>query len=229
NETPEFLPKGVVVVHKLASDLEKLRKNGIDWLRADGKTQVIVKDGNVIKILVSTQHSAEVSEEQVRKTLIEKLITPELGELPDKDILINPTGKFVLGGFAADAGLTGRKIMVDTYGGLVPHGGGAFSGKDTTKVDRSAAYMCRFVAKNLVARGLTDKCLVSVSYAIGRVDPLMVEAVDSNGNRIDAVKEFDFRPQAIIERLGLRRPIFRQTSVYGHFGKSGLPWEELQS
>ena len=150
-------------------------------------------------------------------------------EHQEVEILVNPTGKFVQGGFEADAGLTGRKIMVDSYGGMIPHGGGAFSGKDPTKVDRSAAYMTRFVAKNLVASGLAKKCLVSVAYAIGRAEPLMVEALNEKGESIrDAIEgKFDFRPKAIIERLGLRRPIYRQTASYGHFGKKGLPWEEI--
>ena len=145
------------------------------------------------------------------------------------EILVNPTGSFVQGGFEADAGLTGRKIIVDTYGGLVPHGGGCFSGKDLTKVDRSGAYMCRFVAKNLVANGYAKECVVSVAYAIGHIDPLMVYAVDEKGKDISSVvnKHFDFRPRAIIERLDLLRPIYRQTGAYGHFGRPGFPWEKI--
>ncbi|PIV38340.1 MAG: methionine adenosyltransferase, partial [Candidatus Portnoybacteria bacterium CG02_land_8_20_14_3_00_45_8] len=164
-----------------------------------------------------------------RRTLIKKLIEPIIGDISGIEIFVNPTGKFVQGGFEADTGLTGRKIMVDTYGGFIPHGGGAFSGKDPTKVDRSAAYMCRFVAKTLVANKLAKKCLVSVAYAIGRAEPLMVEAVNEKGESLaHIVKEkFDFRPLSIIERLGLRRPIYRQTAAYGHFGKDGLPWEEI--
>ena len=151
------------------------------------------------------------------------------GDLRGVEILVNPTGQFIQGGFYADTGLTGRKIMVDTYGGLVPHGGGCFSGKDATKVDRSAAYMCRFAAKNIVANGYAKKCLVSVAYAIGRAKPLMVSAIDEKGKSLGKIvnKHFDFRPQAIIETLNLRQPTFRQTAVYGHFGKEGLSWEKI--
>jgi S-adenosylmethionine synthetase len=188
-----------------------------------------MKDGKVAIVLVSTQHAADVSQEVIRETLINKLIQPIIGDLTGIEVLTNPTGVFIQGGFEADAGLTGRKIMVDTYCGLAPHGGGAFSGKDSTKVDRSAAYMARFVAKNLVAQGHAKSCLVSVAYAIGRIDPLMVEAIDQDGKAIDRaiLAKYDFRPQAIIEQLGLRRPIFQQTAAYGHFGKTGLPWEEI--
>ena len=163
--------------------------------------------------------------------LTEYLIGPVIGDLSSVEVLTNPTGSFVIGGFDADAGLTGRKIMVDTYGGLIPHGGGCFSGKDATKVDRSAAYMARFAAKNIVANGHAKQCLVSVAYAIGRAEPLMVEAVDEKGDSIadEVVKQFDFRPNAIIERLDLRRPIYRETAVYGHFTKPHLPWEQVVS
>jgi S-adenosylmethionine synthetase len=178
---------------------------------------------------VSAEHENDVSQEEIRATLIKKLITPIVGGLADNAIFINPTGKFVKGGFEADTGLTGRKIMVDTYGGIIPHGGGCFSGKDATKVDRSAAYMCRFAAKNLVAAGLAKNCVVSVAYAIGRAEPLMLEATGDDGADLTKVlkRNFDFRPREIIERLGLKKPIYRQTAVYGHFGKSGLPWEEV--
>jgi S-adenosylmethionine synthetase len=157
------------------------------------------------------------------------LFKPILGKLDDIEILVNPTGQFIQGGFEADAGLTGRKIQVDTYGGLLPHGGGAFSGKDSTKVDRSAAYMCRFVAKNLVANKYAKKALVSVAYAIGRVEPVMIEAFDEKGKNLTKVvtENFDFRPRAIIERLGLREPIFQETAAYGHFGVAGRPWEKI--
>ena len=230
DETAEFLPKGVVLSHALARRLEQLRRdNTLPWLRPDGKTQVTIDNSTVITALTSTQHAEEVSQEEIRAKLIDHLFTPILGDLTNIEILVNPTGKFVLGGFAADAGLTGRKIMVDTYGGLMPHGGGAFSGKDATKVDRSAAYMCRFAAKNLVANGHAKRALVSVAYAIGRVDPVMIEAFDDEGNNLtDLVsKNFDFKPRAIIERLGLNRPIFRPTAAYGHFGVAGRPWEEV--
>ncbi len=230
NETKEMLPLGVVLAHALARKLEAVRRDGtLAWVMPDGKTQVTIDDGAVITALISTQHKEEVSQEDIRAGLIKEVFTPVLGDVSGIEILVNPTGKFVLGGFAADAGLTGRKIMVDTYGGLMPHGGGAFSGKDSTKVDRSAAYMCRFAAKNLVANGHAKKALVSVAYAIGRVEPVMVEAFDEDGkNLTDLVtKNFDFRPQAIIERLGLRNPIFRPTAAYGHFGAEGRPWEEV--
>ncbi|MCR4311225.1 MAG: methionine adenosyltransferase [Candidatus Taylorbacteria bacterium] len=231
DETPEFLPKGVVLVHKLARGLEKLRTSGVvKWLKPDGKTQITYHNGAIRTVLVSTQHDKKVTQAEIRKTLIAKLIRPILGVETNKvEILVNPTGLFVQGGFEADAGLTGRKIIVDTYGGLVPHGGGCFSGKDLTKVDRSGAYMCRFVAKNLVANGYAKECVVSVAYAIGHIEPLMVYAVNEKGKDLSGIvkKHFDFRPKAIIERLNLRQPIYRQTAAYGHFGKIGLPWEEV--
>lgn len=230
NETPEYLPLGVVLSHKLARELETLRtKNILPFLGPDGKTQVTIKDGKVVTALTSTQHSEGVDLETVRSSLVEHLFKPILGNLDDIEVLVNPTGRFVLGGFSADAGLTGRKIMVDTYGGLIPHGGGAFSGKDPTKVDRSAAYMCRFVAKNLVANGHAEKALVSVAYAIGRIEPVMVEAFDEHGNDLSELvhAHFDFRPREIEKRLTLRNPIYRDTASYGHFGVAGRPWEEI--
>lgn len=230
NETKEYLPKGIVLVHKLTEGLEKLRKSGkVKWLKPDGKSQVTVIDGKFKTILISTQHDKKVSQEEIKQTLTEKLIKPLVGDVNGIEILVNPTGKFVLGGFEADTGLTGRKIMVDTYGGLIPHGGGCFSGKDPTKVDRSAAYMCRFVAKNIVAAGLAKECMVSVSYAIGRAEPLMIDVIDEKGKSFakKVLGEFDFRPLAIIERLNLRRPIYRQTAAYGHFGRINFPWEKL--
>ncbi|MES2088149.1 MAG: methionine adenosyltransferase [Patescibacteria group bacterium] len=231
NETPEYLPLGVVLVHKLAKGLEKLRTSGaIKWLKPDGKTQVTFLNGKICTVLVSTQHDKKITHAEIKKTITEKLIKPILGKLADGvEILVNPTGSFVQGGFEADAGLTGRKIIVDTYGGLVPHGGGCFSGKDLTKVDRSGAYMCRFVAKNLVANGYANEAMVSVAYAIGHIDPLMVYAVDENGKDLSAIvkKHFDFRPRAIIEKLDLLKPQYQQTAAYGHFGKLGLPWEKI--
>lgn len=231
-ETEEKMPKGIVLVHKLTQGLERLRKSGeLPWLMPDGKAQITMEGNRVKTVLISTQHSADVSQEQIKTDLIEKLIKPVLGDIEGVDVLVNPTGQFILGGFDADTGLTGRKIMVDTYGGLYPHGGGAFSGKDASKVDRSAAYMARWVAKNLVANGLADKCLVSVAYAIGEARPVMVDALNEKGESLArAVNEkFDFRPRAIVERLGLTRPIFQPTASYGHFGKAGLPWEEIIS
>lgn len=230
DETKEMLPLGVVLCHALARRLEKLRRDTtLSWIKPDGKTQVTISKGKVLTALCSTQHAKSVSQEQIRKDLIKHLFTPVLGSVKGVEILVNPTGKFEVGGFAADAGLTGRKIQVDTYGGLAPHGGGAFSGKDATKVDRSAAYMCRFVAKNLVANGYGKKVLVSVAYAIGRVEPVMVEAFNDKGKNLTNVvnKHFDFRPRAIIERLDLRKPIYRETAAYGHFGVKGRSWEEV--
>ena len=230
DETPEFLPMAIVKVHALAKGLEDLRKNGgIKWLKPDGKTQITVVDGKIKTILVSTQHDEKVSQEEIIKTLTEKLIKPIIGDISEIEILVNPTGRFVQGGFEADTGLTGRKIMVDTYCGLIPHGGGCFSGKDSTKVDRSAAYMCRFVAKNLVANGFAKQCLVSVAYAIGKAEPLMVEALNEKGENLAEVikRNFDFKPLAIIEKLNLRQPIYLQTAAYGHFGKPNLPWEQI--
>ena len=231
NETKEYLPKGIVLVHKLVEELEKLRKEGgVEWLGPDGKAQVTIKEGNIKTILISTQHSEDVSQEEIKRTLKEKLIKPIVGDIEGIEILVNPTGKFVQGGFEADAGLTGRKIMVDTYGGLIPHGGGSFSGKDPTKVDRSAAYMARFVAKNLVVEGKAKKALVSVAYAIGRAEPVMVEVLNENGESIahEIEGKYDFRPGAIIERLNLRTPIYQKTAAYGHFGKPDFPWEKIE-
>ncbi|MDP2735216.1 MAG: methionine adenosyltransferase domain-containing protein, partial [bacterium] len=232
DSTPEFLPYALVLVHRLAQGLEGLRRSGAaPWMEPDGKTQVTMEQGKLKTVLVSCQHAVEAEQEFIRRELFSKLVEPLLEGEALPEFLVNPTGKFVYGGFAADAGLTGRKIMVDTYGGLVRHGGGCFSGKDPSKVDRSAAYMARFAAKNVVANGLAERCLVSVAYAIGRADPLMVSAVDEKGKDLSSfVKEnFDFRPQAIIERLGLRRPLYAKTAAYGHFGKAGLPWEEVVS
>ena len=230
DETPEYLPKGVALVHSLTRGLEELRTSGkLAWLMPDGKAQVTIADGMVRSILVSTQHGEDVSQVEIKSALLEHLILPLVGSTEGIEILVNPTGRFVQGGFEADAGLTGRKIMVDTYGGLVTHGGGAFSGKDATKVDRSAAYMARFAAKNIVAAGLAKSCLISLAYAIGHTEPLMVHAENEKGEDIShiAQKYFDFRPRAIIERLKLRRPIYAPTAAYGHFGKQGLPWEEI--
>ncbi len=230
NETEAFLPVGVVLVHALAKRLEEARREKIiPWLLPDGKTQVTIIDGKVKTVVVSTQHMPGITQEEIVQEVTQKIIVPVVGDVSGIELIINPSGSFTSGGFDADAGLTGRKIMVDTYGGLAPHGGGAFSGKDSTKVDRSAAYMARFAAKNIVANGLAKKALVSVSYAIGRVDPVQVLAFNEKGEDISELvtKHFDFRPRAIIERLGLRGPIFEQTAAYGHFGKAGLPWEEI--
>lgn len=230
DETKEMLPLGVVLSHALARRLEAIRRDDtLSWLLPDGKTQVTIDSGKVMTALSSAQHTEEVELDEVRAGLTEHLFKPVLGDISNIEILVNPTGRFVQGGFMADAGLTGRKIQVDTYGGLMPHGGGCLSGKEGMKVDRSAAYMCRFAAKNLVANGYAKKALVSVAYAIGRAEPVMIEAFDDSGKNLTDIvtKNFDFRPRAIIERLGLTRPIFRETAAYGHFGVAGRSWEEI--
>ena len=243
NETPQLMPMPIYLAHRLSERLSKVRKDGtLDYLRPDGKTQVSVRyvDGKptgVEKVLISTQHSEEVETEQIRRDLIENVITPVFSQegvnWDGAEIYVNPTGRFVVGGPMGDAGLTGRKIIVDTYGGMGRHGGGAFSGKDCTKVDRSGAYAARWVAKNVVAAGLADKCEVQIAYAIGVAKPLSL-MVDTFGTekieREDIVKAvescFDLRPGAIIRDLDLRRPIYRATSTYGHFGREGFPWEQ---
>src|SRR3989344_8016049 len=240
DETKEYLPLPAVLAHKLTSGLEKLRRTNKKfwWLKPDGKSQVTTERGQrkedrgkIKTVLVSCQHDEKISQEEIKKLLTQYLIRPVVGR-GNYEILVNPTGKFVYGGIYADTGLTGRKIMVDTYGGLIPHGGGAVSGKDPTKEDRSGAYMCRWVAKNLVANGYAQKCLVSVAYAIGRAEPLMVEAdaFGSGDNKkilAKILKNFDFRPLEIIEQLNLRRPIDLQTATYGHFGRPEFPWERI--
>lgn len=231
NETPEYLPKAVSLVHKLTQGLAELRRSGkISWLMPDGKAQVTI-DGRKIKtILVSTQHKKKISQKEIEKEVTQKLIKKLVGDMSGINVLVNPTGRFEIGGFFGDTGLTGRKIMVDTYGGLIPHGGGCFSGKDPTKVDRSGAYMCRFVAKNLVAWGYGKEVLISVAYAIGKAEPLMLTGVNEKGQNLNSIikKKFDFRPLAIIERLDLRKPIYEKTAAYGHFGNSNYPWEKIE-
>ena len=243
DETPELMPMPISLAHKLALKLTEERENGeLAYLRADGKTQVTVEydDDRVVRIdaiVVSSQHSADVELETIRKDIIEKVIKPTIDpSLIDENtkIYVNPTGRFVTGGPQGDSGLTGRKIIVDTYGGYSRHGGGAFSGKDPTKVDRSAAYMCRYIAKNIVAAGLAKKCELQLAYAIGVAKPVSV-MVDTFGTGVHSDAElakavqnvFDLRPAAIIDELDLRRPIYTATSAYGHMGRTDvdLPWE----
>ena len=241
-ETEELMPLTISLSHKLAKRLTDVRKSGLlSYLRPDGQTQVTVEyDGHVAKrvdtVVVSTQHDAVVSQEQIRKDMkkyvIDEIIPQNLMDENTK-IFVNPTGRFEIGGPEGDSGLTGRKIVVDTYGGRCAHGGGAFSGKDCTKVDRSAAYYCRYIAKNLVAAGLADELEIQVAYAIGVANPVSV-FVDSHGTGkladdklVDIVKkEFDLRPYSIIQSLGLRKPVYAQTAAYGHFGREGFSWEK---
>jgi S-adenosylmethionine synthetase len=244
-ETPELMPLPIALAHRITRQMATERKNGnLPYLRPDGKSQVTIEynSDNTVKrvhtVLMSTQHDPTVSQETINRdlTLLANHVIP--AELLDDDtkFFVNPSGRFVLGGPAADAGLTGRKIIVDTYGGSARHGGGAFSGKDPTKVDRSAAYAARWVAKNLVAAGLADRLEVQVSYAIGVARPISISVETYGTGKVDNARivelieeHFDLRPQAIIDTLQLRRPIFRQTAAYGHFGRDdlNLPWEQL--
>ena len=243
NETPEFMPLPIALAHRLARRLAEVRKNGtLPYLRPDGKTQVTVvyEDGKPVgvdTIVISTQHDEDIALDTIRKDLIEQVIRAVVpAELLSErtKIFVNPTGKFVIGGPQGDSGLTGRKIIVDTYGGWARHGGGAFSGKDPTKVDRSAAYAARYVAKNIVAAGLAGKCEIQLAYAIGVAHPvsIMVDTFGTNKVPEEKIEElvdhhFDLRPAGIIRMLDLRRPIYRQTAAYGHFGRTDvdLPWE----
>lgn len=246
NETEEYMPYPISLAHKLTRQLTKVRKDGIlNYLRPDGKSQVTVEydeNGKPIHlnaVVLSTQHDEEVSGEQLRKDIKKYVLDPVLpADLIDKNtkFFINPTGRFVIGGPNGDSGLTGRKIIVDTYGGYARHGGGAFSGKDCTKVDRSASYAARYVAKNIVAAGLAEKCEIQLSYAIGVAEPtsIMVETFGTGKMTEDEMvaivrKHFDMRPAGIIKMLDLRRPIYKQTAAYGHFGRNDLdlPWERL--
>ncbi len=245
-ETPEYMPLAISLAHKLAKRLTDVRKDGsLDYLRPDGKTQVTVEydeNGTPVRvdtIVISTQHAPEVTLEQIRKDMIECVIRPIVpANLLDEETkyFINPTGRFVIGGPQGDSGLTGRKIIVDTYGGSAPHGGGAFSGKDPTKVDRSAAYAARYIAKNIVAAGLAEKCLVQLAYAIGVAEPVSI-MIDTSGTGTvsdaqlsEAVRKvFDLRPTAIIRDLDLKKPIYRKLAAYGHMGREdlGVKWEQL--
>ncbi len=243
DETEDYMPMPITLAHKLARRLTEVRKSGLlNYLRPDGKTQVTVEyDGRkpvrVDAVVVSSQHSEQVTTEKLRKDIKKYVIEATIpAELIDKDtkIYINPTGRFEMGGPHADSGLTGRKIIVDTYGGSCAHGGGAFSGKDPTKVDRSASYMLRYIAKNLVAAGLCKECHIEVSYAIGVARPVSLfvdtdgTGVISDGEIADIIeKEFDLRPYSIIETLNLRRPVYKKTAAYGHFGNPEFAWEKL--
>lgn len=243
NETPEYMPAPIMYSHKLAAKLAQVRKSGeLSYLRPDGKTQVTVEyhDDKVVRIdtvVVSCQHSLEVAQEQIRRDVIEKVVKKVIPQnLLDNNTkyYVNPTGSFVVGGPAGDTGLTGRKIIVDTYGGSCPHGGGCFSGKDPTKVDRSAAYITRYIAKNLVAAGFADKVQIQISYAIGKAEPVSVD-VNTYGSGIlsDEIieeiveKEFPLTPKGIIEYLNLRKPIYQKAANYGAFGRNDVPWEKL--
>ena len=245
DETPEFMPMPIALAHRLTRRMSQVRKDGTcPWMRPDGKSQVTVvyEDGRPVcvdTVVISTQHDDQVAYGEIRRAMIEEVIKPVIpaGLLTDETkYFINPTGRFVVGGPAGDTGLTGRKIIVDTYGGYAPHGGGAFSGKDPTKVDRSAAYAARHAAKNVVAAGLAKQCEIALAYAIGVARPVSFQ-VNTRGTGVlpDAEiaklveKVFDMRPDAIIRRLDLRRPIYRQTAAYGHFGRTDvdLPWERL--
>ena len=243
DETEELMPLPIALSHKLTMRLTEARKSGeLSYLRPDGKSQVTVnyEDGRPVSVdavVISAQHDPDIPMEQLRKDITEKVILkviPEKYLIPETKIFVNPTGRFVIGGPHGDSGLTGRKIIVDTYGGYIPHGGGAFSGKDPTKVDRSAAYAARYAAKNIVAAGLAKRCEIQIAYAIGVAEPVSVY-IDTKGTGIipdDEIQQkllrcFDFRPEAIIERLELRRPIYGKTAAYGHFGRTDidLPWE----
>jgi len=237
NETPEMMPLPVLLAHRLTRGLAADRKkSAVDWLRPDAKSQVsVVYEGDtpvrVSHVLVSTQHSPAIGQEGIREYVANTLAPRELGHwfTPDVKVLVNPTGSFTHGGPSADCGVTGRKIIVDTYGGVGRHGGGAFSGKDPSKVDRTGAYFCRYVARQVVKAGVAKKAEIQVAYAIGVAQPVSVK-VDTFGTgderaAVELVRSFDFRPGAIVERLNLLRPIYRQTTNYGHFGKTELPWE----
>ena len=246
NETEEYMPYPIALAHKLSRQLTKVRKDGtLRYLRPDGKTQVTVeydengKAKRLDAVVLSTQHDEEVTQEQIhadiKKYVFDEILPAEMVDAETK-FFINPTGRFVIGGPHGDSGLTGRKIIVDTYGGYARHGGGAFSGKDCTKVDRSAAYAARYVAKNIVAAGLADKCEIQLSYAIGVAHPTSIMADTfgtgklSNEKLVEIIRaNFDLRPAGIIKMLDLRRPIYKQTAAYGHFGRTDLdlPWEKL--
>ena len=243
NETKELMPMPILLAHKLTQKLAEVRKNKVlPWVRPDGKSQVSVRYENnkptkIETIVISTQHAPEISQEQISKEIIDKVIKPVLGNLWNNQIKIhiNPTGKFVIGGPHGDTGLTGRKIIVDSYGGFGRHGGGAFSGKDPSKVDRSACYMCRYIAKNIVAGGLAERCEVQLAYAIGVAEPVSLYVNTFDSSKIPekeieelVIKNFNMKPSGIISQLNLKRPIYRKTAAYGHFGRNEpeFTWEK---
>ncbi len=245
NETPEYMPAPIMFAHTIMTELARVRHSGsVAWLRPDSKSQVAVEYGEdgrparILNVVLSTQHTEEVSIAEIREfceALVRRVLPAEL-MTPETEFFINPTGRFVVGGPHGDSGLTGRKIIVDTYGGMGRHGGGAFSGKDCSKVDRSGAYMCRWVAKHIVAAGLADRCELQVAYAIGKASPVSIMIdVDTYGTQkveeseiISRVKKaFSFKPADMVAALGLKEPIFARSTNYGHFGKEGLPWEQL--
>ena len=244
NETPEFMPLPIILAHKLTKRLADVRKaKEITYLRPDAKAQVTVEyeDGKprrVDTVVISTQHDPDITQESIKRDVIEKIITPVCGEYIDENtrFFINPTGVFVIGGPVGDAGVTGRKIIVDTYGGQGSHGGGAFSGKDPSKVDSSASYYARYVAKHIVAAGLAEKCELHVAYAIGIAEPVSILVNTFGTGKISheditkrVRKYFDFKPKALIEELNLLRPIYKKTATYGHFGRDEFPWEQLNT
>ncbi len=245
NETPEYMPLPIVYAHRLTRRMDEIRKSGsFNWMRPDGKSQVTVSyDGfkpvSIDSVVISTQHDPDISQEDIKKAVMENVVKPVLPEEllnPQTTYYVNPSGRFVIGGPAGDSGLTGRKIIADTYGGFAPHGGGSFSGKDPTKVDRSAAYAARYIAKNIVAAGLADRCEVALAYAIGVAQPVSYRIDLFGTGKVDEEKiakyirdNIDLSPDGIINGLNLRRPIYRQTATYGHFGRNDLdlPWEKL--
>jgi len=243
NETPELMPLPITLAHKLTMKMAELRKMGeIPFLRPDGKSQVSVKyeDGTPVglsNVVISTQHDPDASQDDVIESVVEKIIKPVCSDYLDDETVfhVNPTGRFIIGGPPADTGLTGRKVIVDTYGGIARHGGGCFSGKDPSKVDRSGAYMARHIAKSIVASGLAEKCEVQIAYAIGVVEPVSVYVETFGTERdpsVDLVKlvkdKFDLSPSGMIESLNLLQPVYKKTAAYGHFGREGFPWEQVQ-
>ena len=244
-ETPQLLPLPVVLAHRITMGLTEARRNHLlEWLRPDGKAQVSVEyeDGKPVRVstvVVSTQHKPEVSQKELREAVYQLILVPALGKYLNQNtgVLINPSGSFVLGGFEADTGLTGRKLMVDTYGTFAPHGGGAFSGKDPTKVDRSGAYMARYIAKNIVATHLATRCQVTLAYAIGQAEPVMVDvntfgtcdACEDDCLAAAVRKAYDLTPAGIIKQLNLTNPIYKYTAAGGHFGRKDFPWEKVDN